>query len=116
MRRTVIFAEPCSKQLDTTLLPGDRLLEVNGRNVQDTSREDIIDIIRQSGPTVTLKVRFPLVHLAPMLFALKTSRWRLGSLLLLLLLCACRSSLELEATNLFSLMTRSDNKRAKKNT
>lgn len=53
----MIFAEPCSKQLDTTLLPGDRLLEVNGRNVQDTSREDIIDIIRQSGPTVTLKVR-----------------------------------------------------------
>jgi len=59
----VIFAEPCSKQLDTTLLPGDRLLEVNGRNVQDTSREDIIDIIRQSGPTVTLKVGFSLVHL-----------------------------------------------------
>lgn len=65
----VIFAEPVftthlqSKfsQLDSNaaaalLLPGDRLLEVNGRNVQDTSREDIIDIIRQSGSSVTLRV------------------------------------------------------------
>lgn len=66
----VIFAEPVFTthlnnkfaQLEPNsaaalLLPGDRLLEVNGRNVQDTSREDIIDIIRQSGTSVTLRVR-----------------------------------------------------------
>lgn len=60
MKRTVIFAEPVTgntnKQLDAALLPGDRLLEVNGQNVQNTNREDIIDIIRNSGSTVTLKV------------------------------------------------------------
>jgi myosin-18 len=58
----VIFAEPVTgntnKQLDAALLPGDRLLEVNGQNVQNTNREDIIDIIRNSGSTVTLKVCF----------------------------------------------------------
>lgn len=61
VKRTVIFAEPVAgntnKQLDADLLPGDRLLEVNGQNVQNTNREDIIDIIRNSGSTVTLKVR-----------------------------------------------------------
>jgi myosin-18 len=60
----VIFAEPVTgntnKQLDAALLPGDRLLEVNGQNVQNTNREDIIDIIRNSGSTVTLKVVRPL--------------------------------------------------------
>lgn len=67
--RVVIFAEPVftshwqskfsqqdSAAAAALLLPGDRLLEVNGRNVQDTSREDIIDIIRQSGSSVTLRV------------------------------------------------------------
>ena len=59
VKRTVIFAEPVAgnKQLDVALLPGDRLLQVNGQNVQDTNREDIIDIIRNSGSTVTLRVR-----------------------------------------------------------
>ncbi|KZS15346.1 putative Myosin-XVIIIa, partial [Daphnia magna] len=61
VKRTVIFAEPVTgntnKQLDAALLPGDRLLEVNGQNVQNTNREDIIDIIRNSGSTVTLKVQ-----------------------------------------------------------
>lgn len=60
VKRTVIFAEPVTgntnKQLDAALLPGDRLLEVNGQNVQNTNREDIIDIIRNSGSSVTLKV------------------------------------------------------------
>ena len=55
----MIFAEPVTgnKPLDTGLLPGDRLLEVNRRNVETSSREDIIDIIRSSGNSVTLKVR-----------------------------------------------------------
>ena len=58
VKRTVIFAEPVAgnKQLDIALLPGDRLLQVNGQNVQDSNREDIIDIIRNSGSTVTLRV------------------------------------------------------------
>lgn len=65
VKRTVIFAEPVTgntnKQLDAALLPGDRLLEVNGQNVQNTNREDIIDIIRNSGSTVTLKVVRPFI-------------------------------------------------------
>lgn len=71
MKRTVIFAEPVAgntnKQLDSDLLPGDRLLEVNGQNVQNTNREDIIDIIRNSGSTVTLKVN-SFYHAAFVLF------------------------------------------------
>jgi hypothetical protein len=70
----VIFAEPVTgntnKQLDAALLPGDRLLEVNGQNVQNTNREDIIDIIRNSGSTVTLKVVHGLYFLNVLLFSL----------------------------------------------
>lgn len=73
VKRTVIFAEPVGgatgssllnyRQQDASdalaLLPGDRLLEVNGENVQDKSREEIIDIIRHSGSSVALRVSKP---------------------------------------------------------
>lgn len=55
----VIFAEPgtiiqhCN---ETGLLPGDRLLEVNGCKVGDKSREDVIEMIKSSGSVVTVKV------------------------------------------------------------
>lgn len=57
--RAVIFAEPgtiIQHNNDTGLLPGDKLLEVNGIPVEDKSREDIIDMIKASGDFVTLKV------------------------------------------------------------
>lgn len=73
VKRTVIFAEPVGSAQSSSLLnyrqheqqasdalallPGDRLLEVNGQNVQDKSREEIIDIIRHSGSSVALRVR-----------------------------------------------------------
>ena len=50
------FSQQDSAAAAALLLPGDRLLEVNGRNVQDTSGEDIIDIIRQSGSSVSPRV------------------------------------------------------------
>lgn len=59
--KAVIFAEPgtivqhCN---ETGLLPGDRLLEVNGICVDDKSREEIIDLIKGSRDQVTVKVRF----------------------------------------------------------
>lgn len=59
--KAVIFAEPgtiVQHNNETGLLPGDKLLEVNGVKVEDKSREDIIDLIKASGDAVTLKVSF----------------------------------------------------------
>lgn len=59
--KAVTFAEPgaivqhCN---ETGLLPGDRLLEVNGVCVDDKTREEIIDLIKSSKEQVTVKVRF----------------------------------------------------------
>lgn len=57
--RPVIFAEPgalVQHNNDTGLLPGDRLIEVNGINVDNKSREEIIDLIKSSANSVTVKV------------------------------------------------------------
>ncbi|XP_035226560.1 unconventional myosin-XVIIIa-like isoform X1 [Stegodyphus dumicola] len=58
-RHTVVFAEPSSlgKANDTGLWPGDRLLEVNTVSVENKPREEIIELIRSSGDSVTLKVQ-----------------------------------------------------------
>ncbi|CAG9854343.1 unnamed protein product [Phyllotreta striolata] len=58
--RAVIFAEPgavVQHNNETGLLPGDKLLEVNGTPVEGRAREDIIDLIKASGDCVTLKVQ-----------------------------------------------------------
>lgn len=58
--RAVIFAEPgvmVQHNNETGLLPGDKLLEVNGIRVEDKSREEIIDLIKASEDFVILKVR-----------------------------------------------------------
>jgi len=56
--RSVIFAEPGPKQpINGGLLPGDRLIEVNGINVSDATRDAVIELIRKSGDTVKLKVQ-----------------------------------------------------------
>ena len=57
-QRTVIFAEPGPKQtVNGGLLPGDRLIEVNGVGVAESTREAIIELIRKSGDSVKLKVQ-----------------------------------------------------------
>ena len=57
-QRTVIFAEPGPKQaVNGGLLPGDRLIEVNGVDVADATREAIIELRRKSGDSVRLKVQ-----------------------------------------------------------
>lgn len=55
--RPVIFAEPGAGGDATGLLPGDRLLKVNGVSVEDLPRESIIEMIRTSGDTVTVQVQ-----------------------------------------------------------
>ncbi|XP_052871801.1 unconventional myosin-XVIIIa [Anopheles cruzii] len=56
--RAIIFAEPSSSgTVQTGLLPGDRLLEVNGQPVEELTRETIIEMIRSSGDSVTVKVQ-----------------------------------------------------------
>lgn len=63
-RRVVHFAEPGAgtKDLALGLVPGDRLVEINGRNVESKSRDEIVEMIRQSGDTVRLKVQ-PILEL-----------------------------------------------------
>ncbi|KAF0298564.1 Unconventional myosin-XVIIIa [Amphibalanus amphitrite] len=60
-RKTVIFAEPGRSSTGepggTGLLPGDRLVEVNGVNVEDADREKVVALIRSSADTVVLKVQ-----------------------------------------------------------
>ncbi|TRY92983.1 hypothetical protein DNTS_003487 [Danionella cerebrum] len=64
-RRVVHFAEPGagSKDLALGLVPGDRLVEINGRNVENKNRDEIVEMIRQSGDTVRLKVQ-PILELS----------------------------------------------------
>jgi len=59
--KAVTFAEPgeiVQHHNETGLLPGDRLLEVNGIPVNDKSREEIIDLIKSSSNSVTVKVSY----------------------------------------------------------
>lgn len=64
-RRIVHFAEPGAGTKDSALglVPGDRLVEINGRNVESKSRDEIVEMIRQSGDTVQLKVQ-PILELS----------------------------------------------------
>ncbi|KAG7281411.1 hypothetical protein CRUP_029860 [Coryphaenoides rupestris] len=64
-RRVVHFAEPGAgtKDLALGLVPGDRLVEINGNNVESKSRDEIVEMIRQSGDTVRLKVQ-PILELS----------------------------------------------------
>ncbi|XP_067640485.1 unconventional myosin-XVIIIa isoform X2 [Eurosta solidaginis] len=55
--KPVIFAEPGAGGGATGLLPGDRLLKVNGTPVSELSREMIIEMIRNSGDSVTVEVQ-----------------------------------------------------------
>ncbi|KAL3858074.1 hypothetical protein ACJMK2_012688 [Sinanodonta woodiana] len=58
-KQTVIFAEPGvgQKGLVTGLIPGDRLVEVNGVNVEHSPREEIVELIKKAGESLTLKVQ-----------------------------------------------------------
>uniref|UniRef100_H3BYA4 Myosin XVIIIA n=1 Tax=Tetraodon nigroviridis TaxID=99883 RepID=H3BYA4_TETNG len=64
-RRVVHFAEPGAgtKDLALGLVPGDRLVEINGRNVESKTRDEIVEMIRQSGDSVRLKVQ-PILELS----------------------------------------------------
>ncbi|CAG5047619.1 unnamed protein product [Parnassius apollo] len=57
--KAVILAEPGSYPgaSETGLLPGDRLIEVNGVNVEGKSREEVIELIKGSQDSVTVKVQ-----------------------------------------------------------
>lgn len=54
--KTVHFVEPVGPNTATGILPGDRLIEVNGVNVEDVDREKIIEMIAMSGNEVVIKV------------------------------------------------------------
>lgn len=61
--KAVILAEPGSYpgSSETGLLPGDRLLEVNGVSVEGKNREEVIDLIKGSQDSVTVKVSYLLL-------------------------------------------------------
>uniref|UniRef100_A0AAV2JB95 Uncharacterized protein n=1 Tax=Knipowitschia caucasica TaxID=637954 RepID=A0AAV2JB95_KNICA len=52
-----------TKERALGLVPGDRLLEVNGMNVENKCRDEIVEMIRQSGDVVHLKVQ-PIIELS----------------------------------------------------
>ncbi|CAG5111940.1 Oidioi.mRNA.OKI2018_I69.chr2.g6209.t3.cds [Oikopleura dioica] len=54
-RRTVLFAEPGASGCG--LLPGDRLLEINGVDVEHAQQEDAVAKIKAAGNSVTLTVQ-----------------------------------------------------------
>ncbi|XP_047462778.1 unconventional myosin-XVIIIa-like isoform X9 [Mugil cephalus] len=58
-RHVVHFAEPGagSKDRSLGLVPGDRLVEINGINVENKNRDEIVEMIRNSGELVRLKVQ-----------------------------------------------------------
>lgn len=58
IRRTIVFAEPgtVGRSNVTGLLPGDRLLQVNGISVENKIRDEIIELIKASPNCVTLVV------------------------------------------------------------
>ncbi|XP_034461767.1 unconventional myosin-XVIIIa-like isoform X4 [Hippoglossus hippoglossus] len=64
-RHVVHFAEPGAGTKDRALglVPGDRLVEINGTNVEKKSRDEIVEMIRQSGESVRLKVQ-PILELS----------------------------------------------------
>ncbi|XP_077360627.1 unconventional myosin-XVIIIa-like isoform X3 [Festucalex cinctus] len=64
-RRVVHFAEPGAATKDRALglVPGDRLVEINGIKVENKSRDEIVEMIRQSGESVLLKVQ-PILELS----------------------------------------------------
>ncbi|XP_071316775.1 unconventional myosin-XVIIIa-like isoform X10 [Trachinotus anak] len=64
-RHVVHFAEPGAGTKDRALglVPGDRLVEINGINVENKSRDEIVEMIRQSGESVRLKVQ-PILELS----------------------------------------------------
>ena len=57
--RCVVFAEPGMgpNSNQTGLLPGDRLVEVSGQNVETWSREEIVELIKTAGDSLLLKVQ-----------------------------------------------------------
>ncbi|XP_059207858.1 unconventional myosin-XVIIIa-like [Centropristis striata] len=64
-RRVVHFAEPGAGTKDRALglVPGDKLVEINGMNVENKNRDEIVEMIRQSGEQVRLKVQ-PILELS----------------------------------------------------
>ena len=54
--KEMYLAEPVAEAYATCLLPGDKLLEVNGHNVENLSREKIVELVASSGSDVKLKV------------------------------------------------------------
>ncbi|XP_077448363.1 unconventional myosin-XVIIIa-like [Stigmatopora argus] len=61
LRRVVHF--PISKDCALGLAPGDRLVEINGIKVENKSRDEVVEMIRQSGESVLLKVQ-PILELS----------------------------------------------------
>ena len=65
--RTIVFAEPgtVGGSNVTGLLPGDRLLQVNGISVQNKIRDEIIELIKASPNCVTLVVSTYCTFMSP---------------------------------------------------
>lgn len=55
--KTIVFAEPGDRSVGCGLMPGDRLIELNGLNVESHSRDEIIELIKHAGSSLKLRVQ-----------------------------------------------------------
>lgn len=55
--KTIVFAEPGDRNVGCGLMPGDRLIELNGLNVESHSRDEIIELIKHAGSSLKLRVQ-----------------------------------------------------------
>ncbi|ESO11163.1 hypothetical protein HELRODRAFT_91642 [Helobdella robusta] len=56
--KTIIFAESSTKNIiETVFKPGDQIIEINNKNVENWNRDAIIDILKKSADEVIITVR-----------------------------------------------------------
>lgn len=57
LSRPAVFAEPGTSGSKSGVIAGDRILEINGRNIEQCTREQVISLIQQSADPLLLKVQ-----------------------------------------------------------
>lgn len=57
LTRQVVYAEPGSSGDKSGIVAGDRIIEINGKNVESSRRDEVIDLIQKSSNPLLLKVQ-----------------------------------------------------------
>lgn len=57
LSRIAVFAEPGASGNKSGVMPGDRILEINGVNVEDSSKEEVVSLVHRSANPLKLTVQ-----------------------------------------------------------